>query len=244
MAVCLSDPSTMMYLFILATVVLHSACCMMHGGPPHWRPGPPPRRFNEKAVKIMVNTLCSDASVGSSHDADACFGCFWRASLDMHDSESLDRYKECFSRHLESTKFNDCGALLEDSDEDGTNLTTVCNFEQCITGVFNQLQVKQCMEKAEEDTTDKVEVFIRTSKCVMCKSYCVGAKFAEPFEFGPKKISLSVTDDDTLVVSTMPYGFGSDRMCYSDPYGGVFETSRPRMRSVPDCDCEKPANEV
>ncbi|XP_067012359.2 uncharacterized protein [Anabrus simplex] len=189
--------------------------------------------FQEKPLKMMVNTICSTSS--NRETADACMGCFWRLSIEVKDPEFSGPYTDCPSLYLKSTKFEDCGNALWEKLEEGNGTSAFCDFDQCIRKGSRMMPIIECKEEAKQKTDDEYEEYILTTNCILCRAYCYDRKFKQQYESSPRYPALAKADSDGLLTTFLSYGINNENVCINNAYHEPQE---------PQCDCSSIDNET
>ncbi|XP_018396950.1 PREDICTED: uncharacterized protein LOC108775161 [Cyphomyrmex costatus] len=141
-----------------------------------------------KQVKIpdLLNQLCNQ-SQGSTIRRDACYGCFYRASVLPQGYSMLVAMSTCADTYLNNTSYGHCQAYLRNVTRvpDTRSPTIIyCSFLECIRQVNKNSLLRACVREASTvfpnisntyitlTNTELVQLFINTTTCVLAKTRC------------------------------------------------------------------------
>ncbi|CAL1687292.1 unnamed protein product [Lasius platythorax] len=141
-----------------------------------------------KQVKIpeLLNQLCSQ-SQGSNTTLrrDACYGCFFRASILPQGFSMLAAMSTCADDYLNNTNYGHCQAYLRNATSmpnTRSPMLIYCSFLECIRQVNKNSLLRECVDEAARmlpnfnyanyTNMQLAQLFVNTTACVLAKTRC------------------------------------------------------------------------
>ncbi|KAM0724421.1 hypothetical protein ACS0PU_009502 [Formica fusca] len=143
-----------------------------------------------KQVKIpeLLNQLCNQ-SQGSNANLrrDACYGCFYRASILPQGFSMLAAMSTCADDYLNNTSYGHCQAYLRNATSmpnTRSPMLIYCSFLECIRQVNKNSLLKECVDEASKmlpgfkdsyanfTSVQVAQLFVNATACVLAKTRC------------------------------------------------------------------------
>ncbi|KAK7788898.1 hypothetical protein R5R35_014117 [Gryllus longicercus] len=180
------------FLFVLVALVPAALFAMR---PAPWRPP-----FGSENLRKSVYSLCYRKD-SSQAEGDACYGCFMRVTNGAMCNGTESLLADCANSHLKGTKFERCAVILEVTEDDDMNASSLCEFESCIRRVNMDVIIEECAEEMPEGATFASN-YLNMTACILAKYRC---RTVRREIYGPRSLqALMVTDDYQLRITDVP----------------------------------------
>ncbi|XP_026829504.1 uncharacterized protein LOC105275840 [Ooceraea biroi] len=138
-------------------------------------------------IPELLNQLCSQSQGSNTTRRDACYGCFYRASILPQGYSMLIAMSACANTYLNNTNYGHCQAYLRNATSMPNNRSPTiiyCSFLECIRQVNKNSLIRECSLEAarmfpnfnntNRNFTDAqlTRLFVNTSACVLAKTRC------------------------------------------------------------------------
>ncbi|KAK7788896.1 hypothetical protein R5R35_014117 [Gryllus longicercus] len=150
------------FLFVLVALVPAALFAMR---PAPWRPP-----FGSENLRKSVYSLCYRKD-SSQAEGDACYGCFMRVTNGAMCNGTESLLADCANSHLKGTKFERCAVILEVTEDDDMNASSLCEFESCIRRVNMDVIIEECAEEMPEGATFASN-YLNMTACILAKYRC------------------------------------------------------------------------
>ncbi|XP_071649857.1 uncharacterized protein [Temnothorax longispinosus] len=207
-----------------------------------------------KQVRIpdLLNQLCNQSQgPGATMQRDACYGCFYRASILPQGYSMLAAMSTCADTYLNNTNYGHCQAYLRNATSmPNTRSPTLiyCSFLECIRQVNKNSLLRECVGEAARvfpnvnniyvnlTNAQLSQLFINTTACVLAKTRCSylnpvtgelqDGDVANKLHLPSLNAILVNTDYDINIVQ-LPFRYGSVDVCAK--YRNVEQASWPSV---------------
>ncbi|XP_018052035.1 PREDICTED: uncharacterized protein LOC108689675 [Atta colombica] len=188
-------------------------------------------------ISELLNQLCNQSQGSNLTIRDACYGCFYRASILPQGYSMLVAMSTCANTYLNNTSYGHCQAYLQNvtSMPDARSPTIIyCSFLECIRQVNKNSLLRECVREASTvfpnikntyinlTNTQLVQIFINTTTCVLAKIRCsyVNPVTGELQDSDivnklhlPSLNALLVNTDYDISIVQLPFRSGSVDVC-------------------------------
>ncbi|KAL6256250.1 hypothetical protein P5V15_012366 [Pogonomyrmex californicus] len=193
-----------------------------------------------KQVRIpeLLNQLCNQSQdSNATMRRDACYGCFYRASILPQGYPMLVAMAACADTYLNNTSYGHCQAYLRNA----TNMpnarsTTLiyCSFLECIRQVNKNNLLRECVREAARvfpsvnnsyvnlTEVQLAQLFINTTACLLAKTRCsymnpVTGELQDDDIVNklhiPSLNAILVNTDYDITIVQLPFRYGSVDVC-------------------------------
>ncbi|XP_011169751.2 uncharacterized protein LOC105202777 isoform X2 [Solenopsis invicta] len=192
-----------------------------------------------KQVKIpdLLNQVCNQSQGSNATLRDACYGCFYRASVLPQGYPMLVSMSMCANTYLNNTSYGHCQAYLRNvtSVPNGRSPSLIyCSFLECIRQVNKNTLLGECVREAATvfpsidntyvNLTDAqlAQLFLNITVCVLAKTRCsymnpVTGELQEDDIVNklqlPSLNAILVNTDFDITILQMPFRHSSVDVC-------------------------------
>ncbi|EFN73152.1 hypothetical protein EAG_15251 [Camponotus floridanus] len=195
--------------------------------------------FKQVKIPELLNQLCNQSQGPNANlRRDACYGCFYRASILPQGFSMLAAMSTCADDYLNNTSYGHCQAYLKNQTSMPTarNPTLIyCSFLECIRQVNKDSLLRECVDEAKRmlpnfnssyanyTNAELAQLFVNTTACVLAKTRC---SFMNPVtgelqddDIVNKKLHLPslnamlVNTDNDINIVQLPFRQGSVDVC-------------------------------
>ncbi|KAL0101364.1 hypothetical protein PUN28_018884 [Cardiocondyla obscurior] len=193
-----------------------------------------------KQVRIpdLLNQLCNQSQgPNATMRRDACYGCFYRASILPQSFSMLVAMSGCADTYLNNTNYGHCQAYLRNATSmpNGRSSTLIyCSFLECIRQVNKNTLLRECVSEAARvfpnvnnayvNLTDAqlVQLFVNMTACVLAKTRC---SYTNPITGAlqdddvvnklhlPSLNAVLVNTDYDINIVQLPFRYGTADVC-------------------------------
>ncbi|XP_018357705.1 PREDICTED: uncharacterized protein LOC108757698 [Trachymyrmex cornetzi] len=187
-------------------------------------------------IPELLNQLCNQSQGSNLTRRDACYGCFYRASILPQGYSMLVAMSTCANAYLNNTSYGHCQTYLQNvtSMPDARSPTIIyCSFLECIRQVNKNSLLRECVREASTvfpninstyylTNTQLVQLFVNTTTCVLAKTRCsyVNPVTGELQDSDivnklhlPSLNALLVNTDYDISIVQLPFRSGSFDVC-------------------------------
>ncbi|XP_011145721.2 uncharacterized protein LOC105186907 isoform X2 [Harpegnathos saltator] len=139
--------------------------------------------FKQVRIPDLLNQLCNSSQGSNTTRRDACYGCFYRASILPQGYAMLIAMSTCADSYLNNTSYGHCQSYLRNA----TTMPNVrvsptiiyCTFLECVRQVNKDSLLRECVREAMRmipmfNSTERqlTQLFVNTTACVLAKTRC------------------------------------------------------------------------